>query len=199
MSKFSMRRVVGAGAITAVAAIGLASMGAGNAAAGPLASGSKVTSGVDGKVVKIERTGESAYPVQSVANNGAGRAAEVNGKVKVYSGGTSGTLTTGYIVGCQIDITGLSSTVGGSLNLLSASAGLSGSFTFPLKPGQAVFVPLGTQAFAGNDASIQYQSVGIDVQQCGGYAQARAYSTVTTSGDYVIKSTLYGQPFSLNG
>ncbi|WP_020109259.1 MspA family porin [Nocardia sp. 348MFTsu5.1] len=203
MSKFSMRRVVGAGAITAVAAIGLASMGAGNAAAGPLADGSKVTSGVDGKVVKIERTGESAYPVQSVANNGAGRAAEVNGKVKVYSGGTSGTLTTGYIVGCQIDITGLSGTLGGSLNIVNLLAGaptggLSGSFTFPLKPGQAVFVSLGSQAFAGNDASIQYQSVGIDVQQCGGYAQARAYSTVTTTGDYVIKSTLYGQPFSLN-
>ncbi|PXW25253.1 UNVERIFIED_CONTAM: MspA protein [Williamsia faeni] len=198
MSKFSMRRIVGAGAITAVAAIGLASMGAGNAAAGPLASGSKVTTGIDGKVVKIERTGEATYPVPSLANNGAGRAAEVNGKVKVYSGGTSGTLTTGYIVGCQIDITGLSGGLSGSLDILGGTGGLSGSLTFPLKPGQAVFVSLGSKDFAGNDASIQYQSVGIDVQQCGGYAQARAYSTVVTTGDYVIKSTLYGQPFSLN-
>ena len=201
MSKFSMfglRRVVGAGAITAVAAIGLASMGAGNAAAGPLASGSKVTEGIDGTVIKIERTGESAYPVPSLANNGAGRSAEVNGKVKVYSGGSAGTLTTGYIVGCQIDITGFSGGLGGSLDVLSLSGGISGSLSIPLSPGQAVFVSLGSKDFDGNDASIQYKAQGIDVQQCGGYAQARAFSTVVTTGDFVVKSTLYGQPFSLN-
>ncbi|WP_237341970.1 MspA family porin [Williamsia soli] len=195
---FGLRRVVGVGAITAVAALGLASMGAGNAAAGPLPSGSKVTEGVDGTVIKLERTNESAYPVPSVANNGAGRAAEVNGKVKVYSGGAAGDLVTGYIVGCQIDITGLEGGLSGSLDILNVAGSLAGSISVPLNPGEAVFVSLGSKSFDGNDVSIQYKSQGIDVQQCGGYASARAFSTVTTSGDYVIKSTLYGAPFSLN-
>lgn len=199
MSKFSMfglRRVVGVGAITAVAALGLASMGAGNAAAGPLPSGSKITEGVDGTVVKISRTGESAYPVPSVANNGAGRAAEVSGLVTVTAGEAEGKLTTGYIVGCQIDITGLEGGLTGSLS--TTSAGLSGALSVPLKPGEAKFVSLGSKSFEGGVASIQYKQQGIDVQACGGYAQARAYTVVQTSGDYVIKSTLYGAPFSIN-
>lgn len=44
MSKFSklgLRRMVGAGALAAVAAMGLSSMGAGGAAAAPLANGYK--------------------------------------------------------------------------------------------------------------------------------------------------------------
>ena len=200
MSKFSMfglRRVVGVGAITAVAAMGLASRGAGNAAAGPLPSGIKVTQGVDGTVVKISRTGEAAYPVPSLANNGAGRAAEVSGLVTVTAGGASGTLTTGYIVGCQVDITGLEGGLNASIDS-SLSLGLDGSLTFPLAPGEAAFVPLGTKSFEGGVASVQYKRQGIEVQQCGGYAQARAFTTVQTEGNYVIKSTLYGAPFSLN-
>ena len=151
MSMFGLRRVVGVGAITAVAALGLASMGAGNAAAGPLPSGSKVTEGVDGTVVKISRTGESAYPVPSLAANGAGRAAEVSGLVTVTAGGASGTLTTGYIVGCQVDITGFQGGLSGSIDS-SLSVGLSGSLTFPLTPGQAVFVSLGSKSFEGGVA-----------------------------------------------
>ncbi|MGK2883589.1 MAG: MspA family porin, partial [Rhodococcus sp. (in: high G+C Gram-positive bacteria)] len=32
---------------------------------------------------------------------------------------------------------------------------------------------------------------------CGGYAQARSYTTLELTGDYRYKGTLYGQPFSL--
>jgi hypothetical protein len=157
-----------------------------------------VTTGVDGTVLKISRTGEAAYPVPSVANNGAGRAAEVSGLVTVTAGEASGTLTTGYIVGCQININGLEGGLSGGLSLLSLSGGASASISFPLAPGEAVFVPLGTKDFEGGVASIQYKRQGIDVQECGGYAQARAFTQVQTSGNYVIKSTLYGAPFSLN-
>lgn len=201
MSKFNMfglRRVVGVGAITAVAAIGLASLGAGNAAAGPLPDGAKKTVGVDDTEIAIVRTGESAYPVPSVANNGAGRAAEVNGTITVYPGEASGTLTTGYIIGCQIDITGLEGGLSGSLDILNLAGSLAGSISVPLKPGEAALAVIGEKEFEGDVASIQYRQFGIDVQQCGGYAQARAVSIVTTSGDYVIKSSLYGAPFSLS-
>lgn len=200
MSKFNMfglRRVVGVGAITAVAAIGLASLGAGNAAAAELPSGSKVTEGVDGIVVEISRTNEVAYPVPSQANNGAGRAAEVSGLVTVNAGEASGTLTTGYIVGCQINIDGLEGALTGSADI-GGTVGLSGSLTVPLTPGEVTFVEIGSKEFEGGMASIQYERQGIDVQLCGGYAQARAYSIVQTTGNYVVKSTLYGAPFSIN-
>jgi hypothetical protein len=198
---FGLRRVVGVGAITAVAAIGLASLGAGNAAAagGPLPDGAKEKFGVDDTKIAIVRTGESAYPVPSVANNGAGRAAEVNGTITVYPGEASGTLTTGYIIGCQIDITGLEGGLSGSLDILNLAGSLAGSISVPLKPGEAALAVIGEKEFEGAPASIQYRQFGIDVQQCGGYAQARAVSIVTTSGDYVIKSSLYGAPFSLSG
>ncbi|ORM30226.1 MspA family porin [Williamsia sp. 1135] len=198
MSMFGLRRVVGVGAITAVAALGLASMGAGNAAAGPLANKTKTTVGVDGTSVKISKVGESAYPVPSVANNGAGRAAEVSGTVIVEPGSASGTLTVGYIIGCQIDITGLTGGLSAGLDIIGGGASLSGSLSVPLKPGEAAFAVVGEKEFDGTPSSVQYKQFGIDVQQCGGYAQARSASIVTTSGDYVIKSTLYGDPFSLN-
>ena len=102
-----------------------------------------------------------------------------------------------YIVGCQVDITGLEGGLNASIDS-SLSLGLDGSLTFPLAPGEAAFVPLGTKTFEGGVASVQYKRQGIEVQQCGGYAQARAFTTVQTEGNYVIKSTLYGAPFSLN-
>ncbi|OZG26585.1 hypothetical protein BH683_024975 [Williamsia sp. 1138] len=197
MSMFGLRRVVGVGAITAVAALGLASMGAGNAAAGPLPSGEKVTVGVDDTVVKLTRTGESAYPVPSQANNGAGRAAEVSGLVTVQAGEAAGTLTTGYIIGCQINIDGLEGALTGSADI-GGTVGLSGSLTVPLTPGEVKVATIGSKSFDGGFASIQYKRQGIDVQLCGGYAQARAFTIVQTEGNYVIKSTLYGAPFSIN-
>ncbi|MCZ4552492.1 MspA family porin [Gordonia rubripertincta] len=197
MSMFGLRRVVGVGAITAVAALGLASMGAGNAAAGPLADKSKTTVGVDGNVVKITKTGESAYPVPSQANNGAGRAAEVSGLVTVQAGEAAGTITTGYLIGCQINIDGLEGSLGGSVDI-SGNIGVSGTLTVPLTPGEVAVATIGSKSFDGGFASIQYKRQGIDVQLCGGYAQARAFTVVQTEGNYVIKSTLYGDPFSIN-
>ena len=46
-------------------------------------------------------------------------------------------------------------------------------------------------------SAIQYKRYEISVQQCGGYASARAYTEVQLTGDYYIKSTLYGNVFSI--
>ena len=72
-----------------------------------------------------------------------------------------------------------------------------GSVTVPLTPGQVQVVPLGAKALKGTSATIQYKRFQIDIQQCGGYAQARSVAILETSGDYYIKSTLYGAPFTL--
>lgn len=198
-SKLGLRRLAAGAAIAAVSAVGLASMGAGNAAAGPLPNGSKTTTGIDGEVVTLKRLGESAYPVPSVANNGLGRAAEVSGTIVATAPkGSEATLTSGYIVGCQVSVGGLGIGGSGTFDLTGALA-LSGSLSLPLKPGQAVFVPIASpKTVKGGQAIIQYKRQQIDVQTCGGYATARAYSQVELKGDNYIKSTLYGAPFSLN-
>jgi len=199
MSNSGLRRLAGAAAIAAAAAVGMASLGAGTAAAGPLPNGSKVTTGVDGEKVTLKRAGESAYPVPSQANNGLGRAAEVSGTIVATAPkGSDATLVSGYIVGCQVNIGALSLGFTGTLDA-APEAILSGSFSLPIKPGQAVFVPISdAKTIKGGQAIIQYKRQQIDVQQCGGYATARAYSQVTVKGDFYIKSTLYGAPFSLN-
>lgn len=198
-SKLGLRRLAAAAAVVAVSAVGLASMGAGNAAAGALPNGSKTTTGIDGEVVTLKRLGESAFPVPSVANNGLGRAAEVSGTIVATAPkGADATLISGYIVGCQVNIGGLSLGLDGSLTLDATSA-ISGNFSLPLSPGKAAFFPVSTpKTIKGGQAIIQYKRQQIDVQQCGGYATARAYSQVELKGDNYIKSTLYGAPFSLN-
>ncbi|WP_020172103.1 MspA family porin [Gordonia polyisoprenivorans] len=220
MSKFSklgLRRAAGACAITAAAAIGLASMGTGNAAAAPLPNGSKVVTGLDGETVQTIRTGENAWPVPSLAANGAGRAAEVSGTYTVKTEpGVTGRVYVGFIVGCQINIEGLSGGLSGSLSGTLGSAltpGASGSLSIPLTPGQVKEEVVDYKSIGDSGiAAFQLDHFGIDVQQCGGFAQARSFvyvmagkgfkvdtdnDVIDSDGGY-IQSTLWGKPFSLN-
>ncbi|OPX09676.1 MspA family porin [Gordonia sp. i37] len=216
MSKFSklgLRRAAGACAITAAAAIGLASMGTGNAAAAPLPNGSKVVTGLDGESVQTIRTGENAWPVPSLAANGAGRAAEVSGTYTVKTEpGVTGRVYVGFLVGCQINITGLEGGLSGSLDL-TAGPSLSGSLSVPLAPGQVSTTVVDYKSIGdAGIAAFQLDHFGIDVQQCGGFAQARSFvyvmagkgfkvdtdnDVIDSDGGY-IQSTLWGKPFSLN-
>ncbi|HCS57883.1 MAG TPA: hypothetical protein DIW80_12310 [Gordonia polyisoprenivorans] len=217
MSKFSklgLRRAAGACAITAAAAIGLASMGTGNAAAAPLPNGSKVVTGLDGETVQTIRTGENAWPVPSLAANGAGRAAEVSGVYTVKANdGVTGRVYVGFLLGCQINISGLSGGLSGSIDLTTGLPTASGSLSIPLTPGtvKAVAVDYKTIGDSGV-AAFQLDHYGIDVQQCGGFAQARSFvyvmsgkgfkvdtdnDVIDSEGGY-IQSTLWGKPFSLN-
>ncbi|MFT3715942.1 MAG: MspA family porin [Gordonia sp. (in: high G+C Gram-positive bacteria)] len=201
----TMRNAVIAGAVVALGAAG--TIGAGVADAAKLPSGSKTATGVDGQVVKITRKGESARVAHSVANNGAGRAAIVSGTYKATLSKGSGTLTVGYLVGCQVDITGLEGGLSGTIGIDSS---LSGSLTIPLKPGQVAFVSGDSMPIKdGKSATLMVDSFGLDVQQCGGYASARSVAQVmaadglSTEGDELsgtsgfVQSTLYGKPFSL--
>lgn len=212
-SKLGLRRLAAAAAVVAVSAVGLASMGAGNAAAGALPNGAKTTVGVDGSVVKLSRTGESAFPIPTESHNGADRGAEVNGAVfATFPKGNDGVLSTGYIVGCQINISDLSFSpsisfnqgvdildlIGGGTTPFTLGASVSPGITIPLTPGQAAVVPIGTKSGSGGSLGVQYQQFRIDLTGCGGYAQARAISTIELRGENYVKSTLYGQPFSLN-
>ncbi|MDT2009186.1 mspA family protein [Rhodococcus opacus] len=213
-------RIAGLGAAAAVA-LGLMSTGAASADTFiPLPDGSKV-----GPNVTLTRTAESALSSPSLAANGAGRVAWVSGTVVAdvkgikdvtdvpeansttnnagtYNGTNASTthgvsrVSTGYIVGCQVDITGLSANPSFSLGLdsLSASAGL----TVPLASGEVKYVPLGGKDIKKDGVyALQYQDAELQVQKCGGFAQARSYSVVEIVGNDYSKTVLYGAPFSI--
>lgn len=192
-------RVAGLGAVAAVA-LGLMSTGAANADTFvPLPGGEKVTEAGD-VTVKIARDAESAKVSPSLAANGAGRVAWVSGDVFVDLQGEvpeeGAELTTGYIVGCQIDVTGLEGGLSGALS--ADGLDLSGALSVPIAPGEVKFVKIESKDDLKSGVSaIQYRDTEIEVQGCGGYAQARAYSVVVVRGNHYVKTTLYGQPFSI--
>lgn len=193
----------------AIAAVGATSLitGPGTADAARLPNGSKTTTGIDGQKVTIKRTGERANPMPSVANNGAGRAAAVSGTYSATLSKGAGSMTAGYLVGCQVDIEGLKGGLSGTIGLTSS---LSGSLTVPLTPGQVAFIKSDSMSIKKSKATLMVDSFHINVEQCGGYASARSVVQVMAadgfstdddelSGDSgFVQSTLYGKPFSLN-
>ncbi|MGV9857602.1 MspA family porin [Gordonia sp. NPDC003425] len=209
MSKFSklgLRRAAGAVAVAAVAAIGAASMGAGHAEAAPLANGYKNAGGA-----QIWRTGESAYATPTVANNPAQRQASLSGTYTAkLAAPLNGNIAVKYIIGCQVNVSGLTLGLGGSFDISPAIGG-SATLSLPLAPGQVAVASITDKDIkAGGTGSIQIQDFTLILPNCGGYASARSAvqvvaangyntdgGTVNGTGNY-IQSTLYGQPFSLN-
>lgn len=226
-------RIAGVGAAAAVA-IGLFSTGAANADTFvPLPDGVK-----SGPGFTMGQVASSALVSPSLAANGAGRVTWVSGKAwadvtttpagtpgpnngpqndKSQNSGTNNSsthgasqLNTGYIIGCQMDITGLSGDLGANLGFplgldlgagggnAGGTGGLNASISVPIKAGQVRWVQIGTQDITKPGRyAYDYQDVQMEIQGCGGFAQARSYTNLEIIGDNYVKSTLYGQPFSI--
>ncbi len=200
-----MRSAVVAASVAAIGATSLIA-GSGAADAARLPNGAKTTTGIDGQKVTIKRTGERFRIQHSVANNGAGRAAAISGTYRASVNKGKGTMVVGYLVGCQVDITGFSGGISGSIALSGPS--LSGSLSVPLNPGQVKFVHGEGVSLHEGKGTVMVDSFQLDVQQCGGYASARSAVKVMAadgldtedglSGDSgFLQATLYGKPFSL--
>ncbi|EGD54708.1 hypothetical protein SCNU_12487 [Gordonia neofelifaecis NRRL B-59395] len=163
--------------------------------------------GVDGQVVNISRTGESSRTMPSLAANGAGRAAAVSGTYSTSLSKGTGIMTVGYLVGCQVNLTGFTGSLGASIDLTGAS--LSGGLTVPLAPGQVVFAKTDKINLKKGKGTVMVDSFSLDVQQCGGYASARSVVQVVAADGYdaqekslsgksgYVQANLYGAPFSL--
>ncbi|WP_330183081.1 MspA family porin [Nocardia sp. NBC_01503] len=173
---------------------------------------------IEGPGVKITSVGERAVISPSLASNGAGRTSWVSGNVIAevetpdgtvgpnngplnYPGtndsGTHGSsnLTVGYVVGCQVSLGSLS---GNASVTISTSPAVSAGFSFPLSPGQVKWMAINNiELIKSGSYQIQYQDVPMEIQGCGGYAQARQFSVVEIIGVDYAKVTLYGQPFSI--
>ncbi|MFZ2511367.1 MAG: MspA family porin [Gordonia sp. (in: high G+C Gram-positive bacteria)] len=160
-----MRRIaaIALTAVTGVAALGL---GAGSAEAAKLPGGSYSRSIPGGGKVSIRLTDEYVRHVGSVANSHFSREVWVSGKVRVATSGPvkGGTVTAGYLVGCQLEF-GATAGVDGGLTtddddvlktpeiqipggptiksqptIINKDSGSSAGFS--IAPGQAVFQPV---------------------------------------------------------
>ncbi|GAB2670729.1 hypothetical protein GCM10027169_35680 [Gordonia jinhuaensis] len=121
--------------------------------------------------------------------------ATVPGSGGVSTDGAAATLSVGYIVGCQVNISSLSA--GGALGI-SATPSLTGTLSIPLTPGNVTFALLDAKDITkAGTYHINWDRTQIAVQGCGGYAQARSFAVVETTGNDHVKMTLLGKPFSI--
>ncbi|MCX4093256.1 MspA family porin [Nocardia sp. alder85J] len=208
-----VRRAAGV-ALAATAAVGLGAAGAANADTFvPLTDGH-----TDGAGAVIDSRGEHALISPSLAGNGAGRNVWVSGDVSAdvdtpdgaagpWNGAAGGTgtnnssthgtseLTVGYVVGCQVSLGSLSTSMSAAL---SSAPSLAGSLSLPLKPGEITWVTIDQKDLPHTGTyHVDYQDSQLSVEGCAGYAQARQVVVVEIIGDDYSKTTLYGQPFSL--
>ncbi|MEV6771604.1 MspA family porin [Nocardia sp. NPDC051030] len=169
--------------------------------------------------MKITSRGERAIVSPSLAGNGAGRTTWVSGNVHtdvdtpdgvvgpnngpLNAPGTnnssthgSSNLTVGYVVGCQVSLGGLTASTG--VTISPTAPGLAAGFSFPLSAGQIKWIAINNiELIKSGGYDIQYQDIPMEIQSCGGYAQARQFSVVEIIGADYTKVTLYGQPFSI--
>ncbi|MCM3895751.1 MspA family porin [Gordonia sputi] len=214
MSKFSKlgRRGAAAVAVAAAAVIGATSMGAGHAEAAKLADGYKKAVAGDGTTVESWRKGEYFTRVGTVANNPISRGLAISGTYTVKTAaGVGGQVNVGYIVGCQVDISGIGLDLGTTFDFGGGGVTGSGSISLPIKPGEVANYSLSSVSISDKGvASLQVSDLQVILDKCGGYASARSYvsvyaakgfdakgGTLNTDGP-LVKSTLYGQPFNVS-
>ncbi|WP_067572704.1 MspA family porin [Nocardia acidivorans] len=217
----SVARAAGIAAV-ATAALGLFSTGAANADTFvPLPGGELTKTLSDGTVVTVRMVGESANINPSMGATPVHRNAWVSGSAQVElsgaNGAVGGKIFPGYVVGCQVDISGGGATGGaeGGANWdgSSPSVGATSGANLTLGPGQSrSFYVLDLEqaddfgseahkvrnAFKGSNGSVTWADETIGLTGCGGYAQARSFVSVEVETDNVVSwVTLWGQPFSL--
>lgn len=174
----------------------------------------------DGTVVSVTRNGENATISPSLGGTPLHRNAWVSANYTVHTSVKAKKIKVqaGYIVGCQVNISGLTNsdnaagTASSGGTVTAASVG--GGGTLSIGPGQAVNYFVNDVESAddfGNDkhsskvtfkgvdqAKLSYVNETIAINGCAGYAQARSFATVyvvTPNAEQV--TTFYGKPFSL--
>lgn len=178
-----------------------------------------------GDGITIIKTGERVRIAGSLAANGAGRSAWVTGKVKVlapgidtreagpnngprgedampgsngtHTTGAAATLSVGYVVGCQVEIGQMKGGLAGAITSAGFD-GAGGEFSLGLSPGRIVYAQLERkQLEEPGNYFFEWRNAQIEIQGCGGYAQARSYVTVEATGEDHQKIILWGKPFTI--
>ncbi|APB01214.1 hypothetical protein NS506_07192 [Nocardia seriolae] len=198
----------------------------------PLPGGTITRQLADGTTMTVRITGESAKISGSMGDTPAHRNVWTTAVASVDLDGPSAgsnqiqiKISPGYIVGCQVDISGgLNSGASGGVTNdpskmtqqnpfagLSATQSLSEGIT--LGPGQAVarlILDLEKPDDYGQEshkrynkvscphASVSWQDEAFEVNGCGGYAQARSFvAAEVDTPNFIGNLVLYGEPFSM--
>jgi hypothetical protein len=216
-TKASARLVGVAGA--AAVALGLLSTGAAHADTFiPLPGGEITETLPDGTAVTIRLVNESVNINPSMGATPLHRNVWASGRaeVQVHGAHEGVKLYPGYVVGCQVDISGGNAT-GGANGAVNASGNGSGGVTsggnLTLGPGQTSTFWLldvegpdayGAQGsvpaikFRGQEGSVTWADSTLGLGGCAGYAQARSFVAVEVSTKFGRSELrLWGQPFSL--
>ncbi|MBC7302916.1 MAG: MspA family porin [Nocardia sp.] len=211
-------RVAGAAAAATVA-LGLFSTGAANADTFiPLPGGEITETLPDGTAVTIRLINESVNISPSMGSTPLHRNVWASGRaeVQVHGAHNGAKLSPGYVVGCQVDISGGNATGGanGAVNSQgNGSGGVTSGGNLTLGPGQASTFWLlqveGANAygeesyvpaikFKGQEGSVTWADSTLGLAGCAGYAQARAFVAVEVTTEFGrSEMRLWGQPFSL--
>ncbi|ROZ89113.1 MspA family porin [Gordonia sp. OPL2] len=221
MKTINSRVAAGLGLAGAVV-VGLSSLGAGGAAAGPLPGGYLSKTLVDGTPVTVRLFDEHVNVQKAVTNVATSREAWLSGKVKVTVGGKAqgGGIAAGYLVGCQVNF-GAGANGGAGVSVAPGESGgatatpsAKGGAGFTLGPGQSTYVPVISTTsgddtayknykvsgykFKGSTGGFAYSQEKFGLDGCAGYASAKAKIKVTVKTDAVSGVIfLYGKPFSL--
>ncbi|MGW5455338.1 MspA family porin [Nocardia sp. NPDC003979] len=211
-------RLAGAAAAATVA-LGLFSTGAANADTFiPLPGGELTQTLPDGTAVTIRLVGESVNISPSMGATPLHRNVWASGRaeVQVHAEHKGVKISPGYVVGCQVDISGGNATGGanGAVNNSgNGSGGVTSGGNLTLGPGQAStfwllqvegpdaygeesYVP--AIKFFGQEGSVTWADSTLGLSGCAGYAQARAFVSVEVTTQFGRSELrLWGQPFSL--
>ncbi|RPA65315.1 hypothetical protein EF294_05685 [Gordonia oryzae] len=219
-----LRPIAARAAVAGAAALGVALALAAPAHADAFVRLPNGTAAGDG--LTLTRTHETAQISPSLADNGLGRTAWVSANIVLKADGlkpsaagpnngpagesampgsngtatdgAAATLSVGYIVGCQVNISNATLGLSGSLDVVKNTLGGTGTASIPVSPGQVVFYQLDYKDIEKSGTYyFDYDRAQLQVQNCGGYAQARSFVTVETTGNNHRKINLYGAPFSI--
>ncbi|NKY36897.1 MspA family porin [Nocardia speluncae] len=207
-------------AAAAAAAVGLFSTGAANADTFVPLPGAELHHTLpNGLGVTARIAHESALINPSMGSTPLHRNAWVSASAQVeVHGKHNGTkITPGYVVGCQVDISGGGANGGADVTSDYAGENVTGKLStggnLTLGPGQATsFLLLDIEKpdaygneghqfatkFNGPNGSVTWTDSTIGLNGCGGYAQARAFVRVEVATDNgTSEFRVWGQPFSL--
>jgi hypothetical protein len=167
----------------------------------------------DGVTVLVDRVGEHALISGSMAASPLSRNVWVSGTTIAHVRAprqvnvTGGTIETGYLLGCQVDLgRGGQGGIGAAGTAFGQYGSIGGVVTpytdldlsLTLAPGKVVGVKVDSFDFAGLSGTTEYVDHTLAIEGCAGYAQARAYTTVTVHDNVMdAQQTLWGQPFSI--
>ncbi|MGW0252342.1 MspA family porin [Nocardia goodfellowii] len=188
----------------------------------PLPGGTITRELADGTTVTVRIDGESAKISPSMGATPMHRNVWVTGRGSVELAGPSAATATikispGYLVGCQVDITGASGTNNESATVQPGTMPIAPTESFGagiiIGPGASrtlLMLDLERPDDYGQEDHKRYNKIPgpytsvtwIDetfaVDGCGGYAQARAFVAVEVAGsNFVGNVLLWGQPFSI--